>query len=63
MYECSTFVLLGAVAGVHPLAAAESGPAFVQVSGGCGVQPQDIEDRVSQDMQDSQLTSPARQPG
>ena len=27
------------------------------------VQPQDIEDRVSQDMQDSQLTSPAWQPG
>jgi hypothetical protein len=30
-----------------------------QVSGGGGgVQPQDIEDRVSQDIEDSQLTSP-----
>jgi hypothetical protein len=27
------------------------------------VQPQDIEDRVSQDIEDSQLTSPAWQPG
>jgi hypothetical protein len=63
MYECSTFVLLGAVAGALRLSVMESCPAFVQVSGGCGVQPQDIEDRVSQDMQDSQLTSPARQPG
>ena len=27
------------------------------------VQPQDIEDRVCQDMQNSQLTSPAWQPG
>jgi hypothetical protein len=37
---------------------------FIPLTSALGsVQPQDIEDRVSQDIEDSQLRSPAWQPG